>query len=48
MKSSESKEFLKQIIREIEKLIPDLKDGIKFGELSVLLIMLYSYLEPVK
>ena len=49
-KNPEPREALKKIIKELEeKLFNDLKDGNnKFGELSVLHIMFYSYLDPVK
>ena len=40
---------MRKLTKEIEdKLLPDLKDSSKFGEINLVKVMLYSYLEPVK
>jgi len=53
-KSSENKETLKRLIKEVDdKLYPVLftsskENPLKYGDLSILHIMYFSYLEPVK
>lgn len=48
-KNQEKKDALKKQIKEIdEKLFADLKDNNKYGSLSLIHVLFYSYLEPVK
>ena len=48
-KNAEKKENLKRIIKEIDdKLYPELFTNKKFGDVSMLHVMYFSFLEPVK